>query len=84
MTSSQRHAAGINLQCARHVVIVHPYCTPTARSARQLSLCELDSYERQAVGRVRRYPQTRQVEVYRLFAPGTVEEEVITGRIQQA
>ena len=82
--SSQRHASGINLQCARHVVIVHPFCTPTARSVRQLSLHELASYERQAIGRVRRYPQTRQVEVYRFVAPGTVEEEVLTGRIQQA
>ena len=67
---------------ARHVVIVHPYCTPSARSARQLSLGDLASYERQAVGRVRRFPQQRQVEVYRFFAPGTVEEEVYTGRIR--
>lgn len=73
-----------SLLAARHVVIVHPYCTPTARSVRQVSMGELASYERQAVGRVRRFPQTRQVEVYRFFAPGTVEEEVITGRIQEA
>ena len=31
LMSSQRHASGINLQCARHVVIVHPHCTATAR-----------------------------------------------------
>ena len=84
LMSSQRHASGINLQCARHVVIVHPHCTATARSARQLSLQELASYERQAIGRVRRFPQQRQVETYRFFAPGTVEEEVYSGRIQQA
>ena len=84
LMSSQRHASGINLQMARHVVILHPYCTPTARNARQLSTNEMASYERQAIGRVRRFPQQRQVEVYKLFAPGTVEEEVVTGRIQQA
>lgn len=84
LMSSQRHASGINLHMARHVVIVHPYCTPTARSARQISLGELASYERQAVGRVRRFPQTRLVEVYRFVAPGTIEEEVYAGRIQRA
>lgn len=84
LMSSQRHASGINLQMARHVVILHPYCTPTARNARQLSTNEMASYERQAIGRVRRFPQQRQVEVYKFFAPGTIEEEVMTGRIQQA
>ena len=65
-------------------MIIHPYCTPTARTASQISLAELASYERQAIGRVRRFPQERQVEVYRFFAPGTVEEEIYSGRIQQA
>ena len=78
--SSQRHASGINLQVARHVVIVHPYCTPHARRPAQLSVDEMDAYERQAIGRVRRYPQTRRVVVYRFFAPGTVEEELYSGR----
>ena len=72
------------MQCARHVVIFHPYCTPSARSVRQLSLEEMAAYERQAVGRVRRFPQSRQVEVYRFFAPGTVEEEICTGRVREA
>ena len=63
---------------------MHHYCTPTARTVRQLSLNEMASFERQAVGRVRRFPQRRQVEVYRFMAPGTVEEEIYSGRIQQA
>lgn len=84
LMSQQRHASGINLQCARHVVIVHPYCTPTARSVRQVSLGDLTSYERQAVGRVRRFPQRLQVEVYRFLAPGTVEEEMYAGRLHEA
>lgn len=84
LMSSQRHASGINLQCARHVVIMHPYCTPTARDAHHLSLSDLASYERQAIGRVRRFPQQHQVEVYRFVAPGTVEEEVYTGRIEES
>ena len=28
--SSQHHASGINLQCARNLVLLHPYCTPSA------------------------------------------------------
>ena len=83
LLSSQRHASGINLQCARHVVIFHPYCTPSARSVQQLSLREMAAYERQAIGRVRRFPQQRQVEVYHFFAPGTVEEEITTGRVRE-
>jgi len=37
LLSSQRHSSGINLQAARHVIIVHPYCTPTASSRESIS-----------------------------------------------
>ncbi|KAK3278937.1 hypothetical protein CYMTET_13160 [Cymbomonas tetramitiformis] len=78
--SSQRHASGINLQVARNVVFVHPYCTPTATYPEAISTSMMRSYETQAVGRVRRFPQSKQVRVYRLFAQGTVEEELYSGR----
>ena len=34
----------------------------------------------QAIGRVRRYPQTREVVVYRLYVQGTVEEELLAAQ----
>mgnify|MGYP001297099699 CR=1 FL=1 len=40
--------------------------------------------QRSQVGRRVLHAQQRQVEVYKFFAPGTVEEEVCSGRIQQA
>merc|ERR1712137_417479 len=63
--SSQRHSSGINQQMARHVVIMHPYCTPTASSRDSISRAQMLSYEAQAIGRVRRYPQQKPVHVYR-------------------
>uniref|UniRef100_A0A7S4T7H0 RING-type domain-containing protein n=1 Tax=Alexandrium monilatum TaxID=311494 RepID=A0A7S4T7H0_9DINO len=79
LLSSQRHSSGINLQAARHVVIVHPYCTPTAASQESISRTQMLAYEAQAIGRVRRYPQRRPVIIYRLFAAGTVEEGLYAG-----
>jgi len=80
LLSSQRHSSGINLQAARHVIIVHPYCTPTLSSRECISRQQMLAFEEQAVGRVRRYPQNRPVHVYRLFAAGTVEEELYAVR----
>jgi len=80
LLSSQRHSSGINLQAARHVVIVHPYCTPTSDSRESISRAQMLSFEAQAVGRVRRYPQQQPVHVYRMFASGTIEEELYVGR----
>ncbi|CAE7868410.1 putative SWI/SNF-related matrix-associated actin-dependent regulator of chromatin subfamily A member 3-like 3 [Symbiodinium microadriaticum] len=80
LLSSQRHSSGINLQMARHVVIVHPYCTPTATSQDSISRLQMLAFEAQAIGRVRRYPQKNTVHVHRLFAVGSVEEELYAGR----
>ncbi|CAE7663389.1 RAD5B [Symbiodinium pilosum] len=80
LLSSQRHSSGINLQMARHVVIVHPYCTPTATSQDSISRLQMLAFEAQAIGRVRRYPQEKTVHVHRLFAVGSVEEELYAGR----
>ncbi|CAE7616454.1 RAD5B [Symbiodinium natans] len=83
LLSSQRHSSGINLQMARHVVIVHPYCTPTATSQDSISRLQMLAFEAQAIGRVRRYPQKKAVHVHRLFAVGSVEEELYAGRSSQ-
>ena len=80
LMSSQYFASGINLQAARHVILVHPYCTANARSAAEVQIADLVSYEQQAIGRVRRFPQTKPVTIYRLFAPGTAEDEMYSGR----
>ena len=79
LLSSQNHASGINLQCARHVLILHPYgpegglqgaATPASH------LAEARSYEEQAVGRVHRYPQQQTVYAHRLCVVGTLEERL--------
>lgn len=82
LLSSQHHASGINLQVARHVIICHPYCTPSATFPEAVSFAELQAFEQQAIGRVRRYPQTQEVTVHRLFAGDTVEEGLYRGSYQ--
>ena len=76
--SYAHHAAGLNLHRANHVVIAHPYAAATLspRAADWSPLADAAAYERQAVGRVLRYPQRRTCRVYRMYALGTVEEEL--------
>ena len=76
--SYKHHAAGLNLHRANHVVIVHPFAASTVspHAPDLMPLGEAQAYERQAVGRVWRYPQRRQCHVYRMYAQGTVEEEL--------
>jgi len=76
LLSFQRHASGINLQFCRHVVILHPYCSETATDLAFVSMRNVRAYETQAIGRVRRYPQTGTVRVYRFFAACSLEEEI--------
>ena len=79
LASSQHHSSGINLQAARHVILCHPYCTPSATYPEAVSFAELQAFEQQAIGRVRRYPQMKPVVLYRLFATDTVEEGLYRG-----
>ena len=68
--SLQNAAAGTNLTCANHVMLVHPM---NARSA-----SEAAAYERQALARVRRIGQRRsEVHLWRFVALGTVEEDIM-------
>ena len=82
--SSQHHSSGINLQCATNLLIVHPYCTPTATNPTDISYSQLVSFEAQAVGRIRRYPQKGTVRVHRLYACGTIEESLYANAAHQA
>lgn len=78
LLSSQSQSSGINLDCANHVVIIHPYVPPGVVAASAVSLTESQAFEKQAVGRVHRYPQSKQVHVYRMYTRGSVEEELYT------
>ena len=83
LLSSERHASGINLQCARYVVLLHPHCPTDVLDTGDLqlrSLAEAAAYDAQAIGRVRRFPQTREVVVYRLYVQGTIEEELLAAQ----
>lgn len=60
--------SGLNLTCANHVFFVHPMDVPS----RHIAI----SCERQALGRVRRRGQTRDVHVYRFVTEGTLEESL--------
>ena len=79
LLSSQYHASGINLQVARNLIFVHPYCTPSATYPEAVSFDAVTSYEQQAIGRIRRYPQEQTVRVYRLYAGDSVEEMLYRG-----
>jgi SNF2 family DNA or RNA helicase len=69
MCSLQKKAAGTNLQCANHVLFVHPFF---ARSDEQCM-----AWEAQAIGRVQRYGQTKQVHIHRFVALHTIEQELL-------
>ena len=79
LLSSQYHASGVNLQAARNLILVHPYCTPSASCPEAVSYTALRAYEMQAIGRVRRYPQQKACRVFRLYAEGSVEQSLYSG-----
>ena len=61
-------AAGSNLTAANHVMFVHPMNAETVEVAK--------AYERQALGRVRRIGQKKDVHVWRFVTKDTVEEHI--------
>jgi len=65
-------AAGANLTSANHAIFVHPLLVS--------SQVEFDSCDTQAVGRVRRYGQSRVVQLYRLVVDCSVDEEIFRER----
>jgi hypothetical protein len=76
LLSLDQHASGANLDIANHVFIVHPHCPAGLASSSVVPLAQAQAYEQQAVGRVLRFPQSKEVHLYRLYARGTVEEEL--------
>ncbi|KAJ5770544.1 uncharacterized protein N7511_002595, partial [Penicillium nucicola] len=65
-------AAGLNLQCANHVVFLSPLFVA--------SQPEYAAGMTQAIGRARRYGQKRTVQVYHLLVRGTVEVNIFARR----
>ncbi len=51
-----------------------------AGEMRHRSLDEALAYESQAIGRVRRFPQTKEVVCYRLYVPGSIEEDMLAAQ----
>ncbi|KAL2872557.1 putative SNF2 family helicase [Aspergillus lucknowensis] len=65
-------AAGLNLQCANHVIFLSPLLAQ--------SQYDYDSSMIQAIGRCRRYGQTRHVHVYHLLAKRTIDVNIFQER----
>ncbi|GES66406.1 C-5 cytosine-specific DNA methylase [Aspergillus terreus] len=65
-------AAGLNLQCANHVIFLSPMLAQTQY--------DYDSAMTQAIGRCRRYGQTKHVHIYHLLAKRTIDVNLFQER----
>ena len=65
-------SAGLNLTNLNHAVFVHPLLAGSQQ--------EYDSYETQAVGRIRRFGQRKVVHVWRFLAEDTIDTEIYAQR----
>ncbi|CAG8396624.1 unnamed protein product [Penicillium salamii] len=65
-------AAGLNLQCANHVIFFSPFLAETED--------DWNAGMTQAIGRARRYGQLRVVHIYHLLARNTVEVNIFQQR----
>merc|ERR1712232_615955 len=75
LLSLEHSASGTNLTAANHIVFVHPMSAASSERA--------VSYEAQAIGRCRRWGQSKsEVHCWRFVTRGTIEE-AITAEHQQ-
>ena len=65
-------AAGANLTAASHAIFVHPLLVGSQQ--------EYTSCDTQAVGRVRRYGQSRTVQLYRFLVANSIDEDIFRER----
>lgn len=68
LLSLEDSASGTNLTVASHVMLLHPMLAQSAKEAH--------AAEFQAIGRVRRFGQKRQVHIWRFFTSHSVEESL--------
>jgi SNF2 family DNA or RNA helicase len=69
-------ASGANLTSANHAVFLSPLLTQTQEI--------YDACETQAIGRLRRYGQTKHVYVWRFLTTSTIDEEIYNIRTSKA
>jgi SNF2 family DNA or RNA helicase len=62
-------AAGLNLQAANHLILVHPFFSTNQKQA--------VAWEAQALGRLLRPGQTRKVNIWRFVSRNTLEEDIL-------
>ena len=72
LLSRDESASGANLTTANHAIFVHPLLTT--------SQYEYEASETQAIGRIRRYGQTRLVHVWRFLIKDSIDTEVFKQR----
>ena len=65
-------ASGANLTSANHAIFLSPLLAPSQEI--------YDACETQAIGRLRRYGQTKHVHVYRYLTKNTIDEEIYQQR----
>lgn len=68
-------AAGSNLTTANHAIFLGPLFTS--------SLLDYRAVETQAIGRVRRFGQSKTVHIHRLFALDTIDMTIYEGRMKE-
>jgi SNF2 family DNA or RNA helicase len=65
-------SAGLNLTNLNHAIFVHPLLAPTKQAYR--------AYETQAVGRIRRFGQSKTVHVWRFLVTNSIDTEIYDDR----
>ncbi|KAL2011944.1 hypothetical protein VTN00DRAFT_4662 [Thermoascus crustaceus] len=68
-------AAGINLQCANHVIFLHPFLAKTQY--------DYESTMTQAIGRSRRFGQQKTVHIYHFVSLKTIDVNILQQRRKQ-
>ena len=66
-------SSGINLTTCNHAVFVHPLLADSQQ--------QYDAYETQAIGRIRRYGQTKKCHIWRYLARDTIDTEIAKERL---
>jgi len=72
LLSRDESASGANLTTANHAIFVHPLLTTTQY--------EYEASETQAIGRIRRYGQTKTVKIWRMIIRDSIDAEIIEQR----
>jgi len=70
--SRDERTSGANITTANHAIHVHPLLTTTQY--------EYEASETQAIGRIRRYGQTKMVKIWRMIVRDSIDAEIIEQR----